>query len=95
MRRPRDAAWRLERPLAARWRVDLCCVHCRINARHKCASRSQADRAILSNRRTHAPQSTLIYSVYSTYIGAQKLTASQRAQMPESRKSRYQSRYHT
>lgn len=44
------------------------------------------DHQWLKNQLGHAPQSTLIYSVYGTYIGAQKLTAGQRAQMPESEK---------
>jgi hypothetical protein len=45
------------------------------------------DHQWLKNQLGHAPQSTLIYSVYGTYIGAQKLTAGQRAQMPQSQKA--------
>jgi len=40
------------------------------------------DHQWLKNQLGHAPQSTLIYTTYGTYIGAQKLTADQRSQMP-------------
>jgi hypothetical protein len=35
----------------------------------------------------HAPQSTLIYSIYGTFTGAQELTAGRRAQIAQSEKN--------
>jgi hypothetical protein len=39
------------------------------------------DHQWLKNQLGHAPQSTLIYTTYGVYIGAQKLTADQQARL--------------